>query len=292
MDAASEGTGTGSGTGTGGGAGSGADGAAGTGASAANSGTGNNSGGTAASILAAGAAAAGSGAGTTDYIPEKLRVNKEDGTLDLEASHRKLAEAYGHAEKRIGTGDVPPKTAEEYAVTVPDAFKEVWKPEEDASFKDFRTKAFEAGMTQKQLDLVMGQYFTMAPELVAGAAMLDEQAATADLKQQWATDASFKLNIDNSYAGAKAIGEKAGIPIDKVMKELGNNPTFIRLMAAIGPEFSEDTGTGGSQMVSKESIDQLMRSEAYTNPKHADYAKTSATVKAYFERKAGTEAAA
>lgn len=289
MDAAGDAGSTGATAGTAGTA------TAATGANAANSGAANSGGSTGGSVMAAGATSDGSGTSTADRIPEKYRVNKEDGTFDLDASALKLSEAYANAEKRIGTGDLPPKTAEEYAVTVPEAFKEVWTPEEDASFKDFRTKAFEAGMTQKQLDLVMGQYFTMAPNLVAGATMLDEGAAIADLKKTWATEADFKRNVGNSYAGAKAIGEKAGIPIDTIMdpvKGLGNNPMFIRLMAAIGPEFAEDKAPGGGQVMTQESIDTLMRSEAYTNPKHADYAKTSEKVRKYWERKAGTEAAA
>jgi len=35
-----------------------------------------------------------------------------------------------------------------------------------------------------------------------------------------------------------------------------------------------------------------MRSEAYTNPKHADHAKVSEKVRVYYQRKFGTEAAA
>ncbi|WP_443701018.1 hypothetical protein [Pseudomonas sp.] len=57
-----------------------------------------------------------SGANTTDFIPEKYRVVKEDGSLDLDQSSRKLAESYKHLETRLGSGDVPPKTADEYAV--------------------------------------------------------------------------------------------------------------------------------------------------------------------------------
>lgn len=249
--------------------------------------------GAAGSVLAAGASGSGAGAAGTDFIPEKYRVNKEDGTLDLEASSRKLAEAYGSAEKRIGAGDIPPKTAEEYAVTVPDAFKESWKPEEDQSFKDFRAKAHEAGMTQKQLDLVMGQYFEMAPKLVAGAAVMDANAATAELKKTWATEADFNRNVRNAFVGTNALAQKAGLTVDEIMNSpLGNDPKFLKLMAAIGPEFSEDSPPGGQQMTSQEDIDSLMRSEAYSNPKHADHAKVSAKIKSYFERKFGTEAAA
>src|SRR6478736_10297497 len=40
----------------------------------------------------------------TEFIPEKYRVTKDDGTLDIEASARKLAEAHGSLEKRLGSG--------------------------------------------------------------------------------------------------------------------------------------------------------------------------------------------
>lgn len=56
------------------------------------------------------------GGATTDWMPEKYRTNKEDGSLDLEASSRKVAEAYKHLETRMGSGDAPPKSADEYAV--------------------------------------------------------------------------------------------------------------------------------------------------------------------------------
>ena len=39
----------------------------------------------------------------------------------MEATARKVAEAYTQAERRIGSGDVPPKTAAEYKVNVPEA---------------------------------------------------------------------------------------------------------------------------------------------------------------------------
>ena len=94
----------------------GAGGAADTGGQAGAGGTGTGS-----SALASGAGASTATAGTAgafDWIPEKHRVTKEDGTFDLEASARKVAEAHGHLEKRFGSGDLPPKTPEEYAPKV------------------------------------------------------------------------------------------------------------------------------------------------------------------------------
>lgn len=247
---------------------------------------------TTASVGAAGAVA--SETGGTEFIPEKYRVAKEDGTLDLEASARKLADAHSSAEKRIGSGDIPPKTAEEYVVTVPEAFKDVWNPSEDQKFINFRSKAFESGMTQKHMDLVMASYFEIAPALVSGAAIMDEAACTEELKKTWATKASFDLNVGNAYKGTVAIATKAGLKIDDIMapNALGNNAMFLKLMAAIGPEFVEDKSPGGDGGSSIEDINALMASEAYTNPKHIDHVKVSAKVKAHFERKHGTEAAA
>lgn len=230
---------------------------------------------------------------TTDYIPEKLRVLKEDGTLDLDASSRKLAEVYASAEKRIGTGDLPPKAAEEYAVTVPDAFKDAFNAEEDPGFKEFRAKAHEAGMTQKQMDLVMSCYFDMAPKLVQGALVLDEAAATAELQKTWATQADFDKNIKHSYLATSAIAAKAGIPMDAIMASpLKNDPLFHRLMAVIGPELKEDTNPGGDVLGGEEAVNEMMNSEAYKDRNHQDHAKVSAKVKAYFDKKFGTEAAA
>lgn len=53
---------------------------------------------------------------TNDWLPEKYRTNKEDGSLDLEASSRKVADAYRSLETRLGSGDVAPKTVDEYNV--------------------------------------------------------------------------------------------------------------------------------------------------------------------------------
>jgi len=278
----------------GGAAGAGADaGAAGAAAGAGADAAGAAAGGAgAASVLAGGAAAAADGAPTTDFIPEKLRVLKEDGTLDLDASSRKMADAYGSLEKRFGSGEAPPKDASEYKITVPETLKEAFDPATDAGMQGFLTGAHAAGLNQAQVDFVMGKYFEMAPTLAAGAVLHDATTATAELKKTWATDADFTRNVKNAYVGTNAAAQKAGLNVDEIMNgPLGNNPQFLRLMAALGPEFQEDAGAGGASMITQDDITTMLSSEAYTNPRHADHAKVSAKVKQYFERKHGTEAA-
>jgi len=287
--------GDGGGSGAGGGAAAGAaDGGAAAGAGAGGEGgTGDAGAAAAASVLATGANG-GAAEGDQPFIPEKYQVKKDDGTLDLEASSRKLAEAYGHAEKRIGSGDVRPKTAEEYAVTVPEAFKDAFKPEEDQGFQDFRAKAFEAGMTQKQLDLVMDRYFEMAPQLVAAAGIIDANACKAELEKAWATPATFNRNVGMAFSATTALAGKAGIDVQQIMSgPLGNNPQFLQLMAVLGPELAEDKNPNNEgNIMSGDEIETLMNSEAYTNPGHKDHARVSEKVRSYYQKKFGTEAAA
>lgn len=227
--------------------------------------------------------------GAFDFIPEKLRVNKDDGAFDLEASSRKMGEAYSALEKRFGAGDVPPRTAAEYTVSVPDAFKEAIDPATDVGMKGFLDGALEQGMTQKQVDFVMSKYFDMAPKLVEGGMQYDANTAAAELGKVWNNEADMKRGVRNAFVGASAAANKAGMDINAIMNgSLGNNPDFVRLMAALGPEFQEDPGVGGMQMVTQEDINSLLSSDAYKNPQHADHAKTSAKVRAYYERKHGT----
>lgn len=283
MDAAGEGGDPGAGAG-------GEGGAAGAAAGAGESG--GAAGGDPASLLAGGAAAA-----PNEFIPEKLRVMKDDGSLDIDASARKMADAYGALEKRVGGGDIPPKTADEYTVTVPDAMKEAFDPKTDEGFKAFAGKMHELGLTQKQLDGVMEQYFDLAPKLVAGATMLDTDAAKTQLEQVWASQGGFDHQVRNAFQGASILAQKAGIPVEEIMAPngLGNNVHFLRLAAAIAPEFAEDKSPGGQSMggaTTEDKVNEMMLSDAYKNPKHPEHEKVSATVRGFFERKYGKAAAA
>ncbi|HWK72186.1 MAG TPA: hypothetical protein VNS29_15235 [Burkholderiaceae bacterium] len=236
--------------------------------------------------------AAGIEGATFDYIPEKYHVNKEDGSFDLAASSRKLAEAYTNAEKQIGADKLPPQTPTDYKVTVPDALKEAFDVEGDEGLQGFLKDAHAAGMSQKQLDLVLGKYFDMAPKLAEGAAQYNTETASQELRKVWQNDAEFNAKVRDAATGATAIAAKAGIGVEEIMNgPLGNNPQFLRLMAAIGPEFKEDTGPApaASQGAGDNEINSLLLSEAYTNPRHADHARVSAQVKAFFDKKYGNE---
>jgi hypothetical protein len=237
----------------------------------------------AASATGAAASALASGA-TPPQIPEKYQVKKEDGTLDIEASSLKLAEAYGNLEKRIGTGDIPPKTADEYEITIPDALKSAIDPATDPLIGDFKKDALAAGLTQKQMDFVMGKYFDIAPQLVAGSQRLSADDCVASLKAEWKTDEQYKAEVGKAYKAAVGF---AGNDADGIIKDYGNDPRIVRLLARVGSEMGEDRSPnpGGSQ-TGGASVDALMASEAYNNPRHADHARVSKQVQAHFEAQA------
>ena len=215
-------------------------------------------------------------------IPEKYQVKKEDGSLDIEASSLKLAEAYGHLEKRMGSGDLPPKTAGEYEVAVPEVLKDQWNPKEDPKLQAFLDKAHSKGLTQGQLDMVMESYFETAQQLVGGNRQLSEEECTADLRKDWKDDATFKGEVAKAYKAAVGYG---GEDAQAILADHGNDPRLIRLLARVGSEMVEDRSLNpGGTLQGGQSVESLMSSEAYTNPKHADHAKVSAQVKSYFDK--------
>lgn len=217
-----------------------------------------------------------------DFIPEKFRVMNGDA-LDMEASARKLAESYSGMEKRFGSGDVPPKTADDYAVTIPEAFKEVWT--EDDRFKSFKSDAVAAGLTQKQFDFVVGKYFDTVPGLIQGAAELDAAKATETLREVWKSDAEFKTNVGDAL---KAF-EKFADPQDLAQIDaIGNNPIVLKILAKVGKELGEaggipvDSGNTGA-----DNVQDLLKSDAYLNAKHPDHKVVSAKVQSFYAKKYG-----
>lgn len=188
------------------------------------------------------------GVQTSDYIPEKYRTLKEDGSLDLEASSRKTAEAYKHLETRLGSGDVPPKTLDEYAPELKvegvtwDEFKA------DPQGAEFIKGAHAAGLTNAQLAYVVDAFHSAVPGLVEGSAALTTQDCTAALKAVWADDQAMQTNLKSSYRAAEAFASAEGQPgsFNNLMAKYGNDPDFIAFTANIGKELREDTAINGS----------------------------------------------
>lgn len=192
----------------------------------------------------------GTGQGA-DFIPEKYRTNKEDGTLDLEASSRKVAEAYKHLETRLGSGDAPPKTVDEYTVKLEGVEGFNWDEfKKDESTQSFLKGAHAKGLTNDQVQYVIGEYMKAAPGLIEGGAQLTAQDCTAALKAVWADEAAMKTNVTASYRAAEAFASEPGKPgnFQSLMAKYGNDPDFIAFTANIGKELKEDSAINGGQV--------------------------------------------
>lgn len=296
MDQAADGTQVGAGGGAadgaaGGAAASGAAGAQGAGDSGSGSSLLAQNAGAGSAAQGTGAAGTGAGAaGAFDWLPEKYRVAKEGGEVDIEASARKVAEAHGHLEKRLGTGDIPPKTADDYTLTVPDALKDQWKPEEDDLFQGFKKDAHAAGLTQKQFDFVMGKYLDIAPKMAGAGASLSAQEASTELRKLWPSEQQFGEGAGRADRAARAYAnpgaaDQLGSYV-RLEKKFGNDPDFIALMANIGKETREDIPPMGS-ILPEADVETLQKSEAYWNANHKDHATTKAKVDAHYSRKFG-----
>ncbi|EHF7844765.1 hypothetical protein J3Y18_004624 [Salmonella enterica] len=228
--------------------------------------------------------------GTSDWLPEKYRVMGEDGKLNIEGSARKLADAHTSLEKRLGSVGTPPKTADEYEPKVEiEGFN--WEEfKADPRMQSFMKTAHAKGITNDQMSFILGEYAQRAPELVGGAAELDSQSATAQLREVWKTDAEFKQNIGLAFRAFNSLADDA----DKGrIDEIGNNPMVIRMLAKVGAEMQEDAPAGGDvNLEEQQTIRDLMKSPAYMDPKHADHERVSAQVKAYYQKRYGDQTVA
>lgn len=215
----------------------------------------------------AGSALSGGAEWTIESIPEKFRVKGADDQLDLQATIRKVDEHRSALEKRMGAGDIRPKTAAEYKLPDTDVFKALQIDEPAA--KAFQEKAHGWGLSQTQYEAVMSEWATLAPGLVNAGQAETTETAVSTLREVWKDQ--YDANIKESFRVVSRVSESAGIPFDEVEKAIGNNPVAIRLFAALAPEMREDAtpaaangGTGGGAQTREQFVAENWA--AYTNP--------------------------
>ncbi|KAB0665647.1 hypothetical protein F6V25_07960 [Oryzomonas japonica] len=201
-------------------------------------------------------------------VPDKFMVKGADEQPDYKAIVEKMGQSYNHLEKRLGTGDVPPKTADEYKLDkyLPDGFDA--KPE---AVKPILEKFHKAGLTNAQLQVVMG---TFGEQLSAGLAAekAGHAQATEALKKTWGESFGQNMGAANTALAAYTADDpelKAQFSDPK----LANNPAIIRLLAKVGADLGEDRPAGGLDGATAESIDEIRKSKAYTDSKDPGHAE-------------------
>jgi hypothetical protein len=198
-----------------------------------------------------GAAGAGAASGA-EWAPEKYQVKKADGTLDVEATARKVAGGYTELDKRMKDVGLPPESADKYDIKVSDAVKPtVDELLQDPTTKQFLKDAHAKGLTNSQVSFVLEQYAKTAQALAEGGLEIGREECTAELQKTWKTQADYDKNVGAGYRAAVAFASSVGVKFEQIEQAgLANNPLFIRIMAAVGAEMGEDVppidaGQGG-----------------------------------------------
>lgn len=208
-------------------------------------------------------------------IPEKFKVVSEDGSVDYKATVAKMNESYSYLEKKVGTGEVAPKSVDEYKVEREGFDFEEFKADE--SNKEFLTEAHKHGITNKQLDFLLSEYDKRAVDLVSNSSQIDTDTTVQTLQSEWGD--KYEANIFNAVKAARACGitdEQINNPL------IGNNVAFIKMAAYFGSQMTEDKPVSNGTPVNVD-IQSLMRSEAFFNPKHPDHKSVKAQIDSYYD---------
>lgn len=216
-------------------------------------------------------------------VPEKFHVKGDGDKLDPAATLAKALEHRDHLEKRLGAGDLPPKSAAEYAFEMPEDLKDFALKEDRVTA--FKEEALAKGITGEQFKWMMSSYLKAAPDLMEGAAAMTAAQARAELQKVWTQPAEMDQGIDNASRALRALPKD----LAEATRELGTNPAFLRAMSHFGAQLREDRPPGdGGGAQAQQTVEQMMASEAYRNPKHADHARVSQAVREHYKRVAGT----
>ena len=219
-------------------------------------------------------------------LPEKFQVKAGDGKLDTAASLAKALEHRDHLERRLGAGDLPPKSAAEYSFEPPAELKDFELTSD--RFNEFKTEAYKAGFTQAQFQLAMKAYLGAVPDLMAGAAKLSANEARAELQKVWPVTADFEKNLDVATRAMRLLPAD----LQEATRAYGTDPVFLRVLQHFGAQTVEGTSpaAAGQSAGANQSVQQLMASDAYLNPKNPDHQRVSEQVRKHFASAYGTTA--
>lgn len=193
----------------------------------------------------AGAAPASAAAPATP-IPAKYIVKKEDGTIDQEASLAKWSEGHSNLERRLGAGEAPPKTPDEYAPDkLPDGLTmETLKA--DPQYQGFLKGAHARGINNETLGWLLGE-FQQRIQSIAPSEEAQLDGSVAELEKVWSDPAQFDANTKAAGRASQVMAKQLGVEPDAFWKAASVNPLMVRMLAKLAPELKEDTAPAQAQ---------------------------------------------
>ena len=207
-------------------------------------------------------------------IPDKFKVVSEDGSVDYKATVAKLSDSYSYLEKKVGTGEVAPKSVDEYKIEREGFSFEDFKADE--SNQQFLSEAHKHEITNKQLDFLLSEYDKRAVDLVSNNSQFDTDTTIQSLQSEWGSN--YESNIFSAIRAAKS----AGLTEEQINNpSIGNNVDVIKVLSYFGSQIAEDKPINNGTAVNTD-ITSLMRSEAFFDPKHPDHKSVKAQIDSYY----------
>ncbi len=145
--------------------------------------------------------------------------------------------------------------------------------------KAFLGKAAELGITNDQLQYLIGEYNNRAAGLLGASADLDTEATIGSLKEVWGDN--FDTNVVNAQKALRA----AGFTDEDLNKpEIGNNVALAKLAAHFGAQMNEDATPQGAPASNAINIQDLLSNPAYDDVSHPDHNDVVKQVEAYYSK--------
>ena len=204
--------------------------------------------------------------------------------VDVEASAKKLAEGYQALAKRLGSGDLPPATPDEYAPKLPETMS-IDTLKADPAYQSFLKGAHARGMTNAQLGYVIEEF----AQREAAKAPSPERTFS-ELQQVWQTPAEFQANARHAFKAISAFGE--GLT-DAEKAALDANPVALRVLARVGAPLNEDVapildGTAAAQTW-EQKVGELRAHPAYMDRRHPEHDRVQQQITALYNRRHGSK---
>lgn len=238
------------------------------------------------------------------WLPEKYRV-KVEGTeeLDLQASSRKLGEAYKALESKLGSGatGTVPATAADYQLAVPTDAE--GKPlvdsvdledfKGDPIYKDLAAKAHAAGISNETMQFFIGEYLQFMPQVLQANVQLGADDARAQLATVWKDDAAMGKGLQQAARAAQGFAADSGQvgSYDNLMQKFGNDPDFLAFAARIGSEMGEDkpiSADPAAQQDWQAQVDEIRANPAYTDKTHPQHKGLLQKMEGLYQARYGT----
>jgi len=228
----------------------------------------------------------GGGGGETEFESMAIPETYKDQPIGKYKTVGELAKGYSEAQKLIGAKGVilPGENAE--AEEVDKFYKALGRPDNPDGYKfdelkdlhpklqitpemeaGFRAFTHKHGLTQKQAAGIRQEYFSSLSQALTKSDEATErgrQEAETKLRGEWGADYETKVKRTQNM-----IDKFGGNGARDAFGDLGNNPTVLRVLAAIADKFSEDnftlggTRTEGSAADAKRKINEIL-----SNPDH------------------------